>query len=102
MNLPDKYRPQTVTDILGQPWIVDQLAAFIQSPYSCAFLMAGDTGTGKSSAAVALARDLGIAVDQEDYGGGSPCSSRAQNPGRGRPRPAACASPPHPGSRRRG
>jgi DNA polymerase III, delta subunit len=69
MNLVDKYRPRVITDILGQPWLVHQLGLYIEQPYPVAFLFAGNTGTGKTSAALCLARSLGVAMDDEEFGG---------------------------------
>jgi replication-associated recombination protein RarA len=69
MNLVDKYRPRKLSDILGQSWIVDQLAAFIESPYPCAFLFEGASGTGKTSTALVLAAALGVGVEQDEIGG---------------------------------
>jgi DNA polymerase III delta prime subunit len=39
------------------------------APYSCAMLFHGDSGIGKTSAAYALAYDLGCAVDDAEVGG---------------------------------
>src|SRR5262249_35995428 len=62
--LVDKYRPRTLDDLLGQPWVVEQLRAFARNPFPCAFLFEGETGCGKTSAALALARDLGAGSDE--------------------------------------
>lgn len=69
MNLIDKYRPQKLADILGQDWIVRQLSLFAAKPHSAAFLFEGSTGVGKTSAAMALAGALGVAIDQDEIGG---------------------------------
>jgi hypothetical protein len=69
MNLTDKYRPACLADLHGQSWIVHQLEIFLEQPYSAAFLFHGATGTGKTSAALALARQLGVAVNEEELGG---------------------------------
>jgi hypothetical protein len=69
MNLADKYRPRTLSELVGQPWAVHQLQTFVESPYSVAFLFEGATGTGKTSAALALARDLGVDIDGGPFGG---------------------------------
>ena len=69
MTLVEKYRPRELGDILGQPWIVSQLEAFVDSPVSTAFLFEGATGTGKTSAAMVLARALGVAVEADELGG---------------------------------
>lgn len=59
-SLVEKYRPATLAEIVGQSYAVDRLAAFSAAPYPTAFLFAGETGTGKTSAAVALANELGV------------------------------------------
>jgi hypothetical protein len=69
MNLTDKYRPRTLADIIGQPWTVHQLTEFVKQPVATAFLFEGDTGTGKTSAALALAADLGVDTDAGPFGG---------------------------------
>ena len=69
MNLTDKYRPRTLADIVGQPWTVHQLQEFVVSPVPTAFLFEGETGTGKTSAALALAHDLGVDIDGGPFGG---------------------------------
>jgi DNA polymerase III delta prime subunit len=45
------------------------LRAFASNPYSVAFLFGGETGTGKTSAALALAAELGCDLDQMEFGG---------------------------------
>lgn len=57
--LTEKHRPRTLAEIVGQGWAVDQLETFVGAPYPCAFLFEGETGVGKTTAALALARDLG-------------------------------------------
>src|SRR5262245_639163 len=76
--LVEKYRPKLLADIVGQPDIVEQLALFAREPYSAAFMFDGETGTGKSSAAFGLARELGVDVDEGDFGGLSQIASGEQ------------------------
>jgi hypothetical protein len=64
-NLLEKYRPRH----LGQPWASQQLQLFAEQPYPTAFLFEGDTGTGKTSAALLLAEALGVQLDQGLFGG---------------------------------
>lgn len=69
MNLADAYRPQTLAEVVGQPWTVSQLETFVESPYPVAFLFEGATGTGKTSTALALANALGVDVLSGPFGG---------------------------------
>jgi len=68
-NLTEKYRPKTLADIVGQPWIVEQLTEFVDAPVSTAFLFEGGTGTGKTSTALVLAAALGVDVAAGPLGG---------------------------------
>ncbi len=54
----EKYRPRLLKEIVGQP-ACTSLAAIIDNPRSCCLLLIGPTGTGKSTAAAAIARQLG-------------------------------------------
>jgi MoxR-like ATPase len=55
----ERYRPRVLADLVGQERAVARLRDFVASPYSAAFLFEGETGTGKTSAALALAAELG-------------------------------------------
>ena len=68
-NLLVKYRPLKLTDVLGQPEIVRALQLWLKEPYSCGFLFHGESGVGKTSAAIALANELGCDVAEEELGG---------------------------------
>lgn len=69
MSLLNKYRPRTLGDVLGQAWITEQLRLFLEAPHANAFIFAGDTGTGKTSLALALAEALGVPIDEAEMGG---------------------------------
>lgn len=69
LALTEKYRPRTLAGLWGQPKAVEFLRRFAKYPYPAAFLFQGETGTGKTSAALALAAELGCAVDQGEFGG---------------------------------
>jgi replication-associated recombination protein RarA len=59
LSLTEKYRPKTLAAMRGNPLIVRMLALFVKNPCSKAFLLSGPAGTGKTSAAYAMAGDLG-------------------------------------------
>ena len=61
MRLAEKYRPQHLADVVGQPCI-RKLQRFAKEPFATCWLFQGDPGTGKSATALALAAELG-AVD---------------------------------------
>jgi hypothetical protein len=69
--LTDRYRPRSLAALAGQPDAVAALLAFVANPYSTAFIFGGDSGTGKTSAAWALAADLGCSIDADppEFGG---------------------------------
>jgi replication factor C small subunit len=54
----EKYRPQTLDDIVGQTAIVERLTKFVANKTVPHCLFAGPPGTSKTTAAMALARDL--------------------------------------------
>lgn len=61
--MSEKYRPQRLSDVLGQSYAVQALQDFADAPYPQAFLFHGPPGTGKTSSALALARELGVNFD---------------------------------------
>lgn len=63
IQLSEKYRPQRFADMLGQGYAVQVLQDFVDAPYPQSFVFSGHTGTGKSTAAMALARELGVNFD---------------------------------------
>ena len=54
----EKYRPHTLHDMVGQEGIVPFLTAYAEKKSLPHLLFAGAPGTGKTTAALALARDL--------------------------------------------
>ncbi|MCW4039756.1 MAG: replication factor C small subunit [Candidatus Bathyarchaeota archaeon] len=54
----EKYRPRTLTEIINQKEIVDRLKGFVETNTMPHCLFAGPAGTGKTTAALSLARDL--------------------------------------------
>ncbi len=63
----EKYRPQTLGDIAGNSQAINQMRRWAEDwshkiPAKKALVLAGDPGIGKTSAALALARDFGWTV----------------------------------------
>lgn len=56
--LSEKYRPKTLSEFIGLEKQKRILSAFVRRPVSCAWLFVGPSGTGKSTAALALAEEL--------------------------------------------
>jgi len=59
----EKYRPRSLKEIVGNPTAVKELRTWADSwehrPAKKAVVLSGDAGVGKTSAALALARDMG-------------------------------------------
>ena len=54
----EKYRPDTLEDVVGHEEIINRLEAFVEEESIPHMLFAGPAGTGKTTSAVALAKDL--------------------------------------------
>ena len=54
----EKHRPETLSEVIGQDDIVERLDAFVQEDSIPHMMFAGPAGTGKTTSAVALAKDL--------------------------------------------
>lgn len=68
-TLTEKYRPSRLDGLFGQPVAVRFLRKFVASPCSIALVFEGETGTGKTSAALSLAAELGCNLDEGELGG---------------------------------
>ena len=56
--LAEKYRPTTLSEVVGQPHVVEYLQLFVKGGDIPHMMFSGPPGTGKTAAAVALAKDL--------------------------------------------
>src|SRR2546428_4037923 len=54
----EKYRPTTLDDIVGQDEAISRLKAYVKAGNLPHLLFAGPAGTGKTTSAIALAREL--------------------------------------------
>jgi replication factor C small subunit len=54
----EKYRPQKLSDIVGQDEIVERLASYVRTGNLPHLLFTGSAGVGKTTAAVALAKEF--------------------------------------------
>lgn len=57
-NRVEKYRPNTLDDVYGQPEIVDTVRRFVHDGRLPHLLFYGPPGTGKTSTIIALAREI--------------------------------------------
>ena len=54
----EKYRPQSLDEVVGQDAIVERLQSYVSSNDLSHMLFAGPAGVGKTTSAVAIAREL--------------------------------------------
>lgn len=54
----EKYRPDTLSELVGHDNIVERLQSFVEEDSIPHLLFAGPAGTGKTTSAIALAKDL--------------------------------------------
>ncbi len=60
MNVPwvEKYRPQTLDDVIGQEQIVNRLKRYVEEESLPNIMFTGSAGVGKTTCAIALAKTL--------------------------------------------
>jgi len=54
----EKYRPKKLSEVIGQKGIVERLQAYVRTRSMPHMLFAGPAGSGKTTCAIALAREL--------------------------------------------
>jgi len=54
----EKYRPKTLSEVVGQEEITERLEAYVKTGSLPHLLFAGPAGTGKTTCAIALSREL--------------------------------------------
>ena len=54
----DKYRPKSFDEIIGQDYFVSRVKSFVESKSLPHLLFAGAPGTGKTTTALVVAREL--------------------------------------------
>jgi len=54
----EKYRPRKLADVIGQAGMVERLTAYVKTRSMPHMLFAGPAGSGKTTCAIALAREL--------------------------------------------
>jgi replication factor C small subunit len=54
----EKYRPKTLDEVVGQDEIVERLQAYVKAKNVPHLMFAGPSGTGKTTCALALAKEL--------------------------------------------
>ncbi|MEW5760140.1 MAG: replication factor C small subunit [Candidatus Thermoplasmatota archaeon] len=54
----EKYRPKSLKDIIGQSEITERLSAYVEVKSMPHLLFAGQAGTGKTTSAIALAKEM--------------------------------------------
>lgn len=63
----EKYRPKKLNEVIGQPEITERLMAYVKSGNLPHLLFAGPAGTGKTTSAIALARELYVDTWKQNF-----------------------------------
>lgn len=63
----EKYRPQRLDEVVGQPGVVESLKAYAKSGNIPHLLFAGPAGTGKTTCAIAIAKEIFGDVWRENF-----------------------------------
>jgi replication factor C small subunit len=60
LDLPwtEKYRPESLQDVIGQELIVERLRSFVKKGNFPSMIFSGSAGVGKTTCAIAMAKDL--------------------------------------------
>jgi len=58
LSWTEKYRPSQLSEVIGQKAIVDRLKAFVKSGNFPNMIFAGPAGVGKTTCAIAMAKEL--------------------------------------------
>ena len=71
----EKYRPRTLEDVVGHEAITERLQRYINQQDLPHLLFAGPAGTGKTTSAIAIAKEI-YGDDWRSTRGSSPASRR--------------------------
>jgi replication factor C subunit 2/4 len=61
-SLTEKYKPSKIADFTGIPEVKETMQVFCEKPYKSAWVFVGDSGTGKSAMAQAVAKAIDAQV----------------------------------------
>ena len=63
----EKYRPKTLEEVVGQDAIVERLKAYVKTKNVPHLLFAGPAGTGKTTCALAMAKELYVDIWKQNF-----------------------------------
>ena len=63
----EKYRPKILDDVVGQDEIIERLKAYVKTKNVPHLLFAGPAGTGKTTSALALAKELYVDAWKQNF-----------------------------------